>query len=239
MQKTGPQRVPSCRSLRLQLKKELALAIKKHLSGSSCRSTLLFVKALQKPWGRVVIFDLLLQSRPPKKKYRGASLLLLSIPHYVRCPMHAPASAATSCKVANITQCFRGCVQKRTTLENLPVDQQGNQWVLWGSKCSHLQKQPSAPNWPAVQEADQRPANARTWKARVKWLGSPMEHCFPLNLELKQTTSLSRLLSPFNDLKSHAKHIVYPELLGLESQTIFGAKEAPSIIRMAGMVSQS
>ena len=36
MQKTGPQRVPPCRSLHLQLKLELALAIKNNLSGSSC-----------------------------------------------------------------------------------------------------------------------------------------------------------------------------------------------------------
>ena len=70
----NPMRIPS-KPIRKQ-RFSIRIQWRSHQSPSEKRG---FVKTLQKPWGRVGIFDLLLQSRPPKKKNWGPPL------YYCRC----------------------------------------------------------------------------------------------------------------------------------------------------------
>jgi len=60
-----------------------------------------FVKTLQKPWGRVGIFHLLLQSRPPQKKIGGAlPFTIIDVTLYIIHPI--------SCVVSVLIQSFPG-----------------------------------------------------------------------------------------------------------------------------------
>ena len=69
--------------------------------------------------------------------------------------------------------------------------------IVWTYRNN--QKQPTAPNWTAIQEADQQPANVKI-KGRGEMIRITHEASwsdFSWSLKLPQMTSFSRLLSTF------------------------------------------